>query len=78
MTMQVYVTDCSIDDGISVFNEDGHFIKKISCNKPFAIGIAPDDYILITTLTVSLLYSTLPMSSLLNLKYVVKKKDNLI
>ena len=43
---QVYVTDCSNDGGISVFSEDGHFIKKINCNKPWTIGIAPDDYII--------------------------------
>ena len=44
---QVYVTDCSGGGGICVFSEDGHFIKKINCNKPWAIGIAPDDYIII-------------------------------
>ena len=43
---QVYVTDYSNDGGISVFSEDGHFIKKINCSYPFAIGIAPDDYII--------------------------------
>ena len=43
---QVYVTDYSNDGGISVFSEDGHFFKKINCNKPWAIGIAPDDYIM--------------------------------
>ena len=43
---QVYVTDYINDGGISVFSEDGHFIKKINCNKPWAIGIAPDDYII--------------------------------
>ena len=43
---QVYVTDYSNDGGISVFSEDGHFIKRINCNRPFAIGIAPDDYII--------------------------------
>ena len=43
---QVYVTDFSDDGGICVFSEDGHFIKKINCNKPWAIGIAPDDYII--------------------------------
>ena len=43
---QVYVTDNSNNGGISVFSEDGHFIKKINCNKPWAIGIAPDDYII--------------------------------
>ena len=49
---QVYVTDysiCSNDGrGISVFSEDGHFIKRINCNSPFAICIAPDDYIMVT------------------------------
>ena len=43
---QVYVTDLCDDGGISVFSEDGHFIKKINCSKPYAIGIAPDDYII--------------------------------
>ena len=44
---RLYVTDSICDDGgISVFSEDGHFVKKISCNQPFAIGIAPDDYII--------------------------------
>ena len=43
---QVYVTDQCDDGGISVFSEDGHFIKKINCSKPYAIGIAPDDYII--------------------------------
>jgi len=44
---QVYVTDCSNGGGINVFSEDGHFIKKINCNRPYAICIAPDDYIII-------------------------------
>ena len=43
---RVYVTDWYDDGGINVFSEDGHFIKKINCNKPYAIGIAPDDYII--------------------------------
>ena len=43
---QVYVTDYSNYGGISVFSEDGHFIKKTSCSYPFAIAIAPDDYII--------------------------------
>ena len=43
---RVYVTDWCDDGGISVFSEDGHFIKKINCSKPYAIGIAPDDYII--------------------------------
>jgi len=44
---QVYVTDYSDGgDGINVFSEDGHFIKKINCKKPYAICIAPDDYII--------------------------------
>ena len=34
------------DDGISVFSEDGHFIKKINCNNPLAICISPDDYVI--------------------------------
>jgi len=43
---RVYVTDHSDGGGINVFSEDGHFIKKINCNKPYAICIAPDDYII--------------------------------
>ena len=43
---QVYVTDNADNGGICVFTEDGHFIKKINCNYPFAISIAPDDYII--------------------------------
>ena len=45
---QVYVTDHSNDGGISVFTEDGHFIKRINCNRPYAICIAPDDHIIAT------------------------------
>ena len=44
---QVYVTDSSDDGGICVFSEDGHFIKRINCNYPYAICIAPDDHIII-------------------------------
>ena len=43
---QVYVTDYSSSGGIIVFSEDGHFIKKINCNNPFAICLTPDDYII--------------------------------
>ena len=43
---QVYVTDCSNDGSISVFSEDGHFIKRINCKHPYAICIAPDDHII--------------------------------
>ena len=43
---RVYVTDWCNDGGICVFSEDGHFIKKINCNNPYAIGIAPGDYII--------------------------------
>ena len=43
---QVYVTDCSYDGGISVLSEDGHFIKRIYCNFPYAICITPDDHII--------------------------------
>ena len=43
---QAYVTDNSDDGGISVFSEDGHFIEKIKCYNPFAICVAPDDYII--------------------------------
>ena len=46
---QVYVTDDIIyhnDGGISVFSEDGHFIKRINCNSPYTICIAPDDHII--------------------------------
>ena len=42
----VYVTDHSNVGGICVFSEDGHFIKKINCYIPWAIGIALDDYII--------------------------------
>ena len=43
---QVYVTDYVADGGISVFSEDGHFIKKINYNKSYAICISPDDYVI--------------------------------
>ena len=43
---QVYVTDQCYDGGISVFSEDGHFIKKINCNNPFVICVAPDDHVI--------------------------------
>ena len=44
---QVYVTDSrNADGGIIVFSEDSYFIKKINCTIPWAIGIAPDDYII--------------------------------
>ena len=43
---QVYVPDNSNDGGISVFSEDGHFIKRIIGNYPYAICIAPDDHII--------------------------------
>ena len=46
---QVYVTDqCDDDDDgdISVFSEDGHFIKRINCKYPYVICIAPDDHII--------------------------------
>ena len=43
---QVYITDYYYGGGISVFSEDGHFIKKINCNNPFAICIAPGDYVI--------------------------------
>ena len=42
----VYVTDWCNDGGISVFSEDGHFIKRINCNNPYSICIAPDDHII--------------------------------
>ena len=42
----VYVTDFSDDGGIIVFSKNGHFIKKIDCNNPYAICIAPYDYII--------------------------------
>ena len=44
---QVYVTDDSDDGGISVFSEDGHFIKRINCTYPYAVCIAPDDHVII-------------------------------
>ena len=43
---QAYVTDWCNYGSISVFREDGHFIKKINCNNPYAICIAPDDHII--------------------------------
>ena len=43
---QVYVTDYDSSGGIIVFSEDGHFIKKINCNNPYAICLTPDDYII--------------------------------
>ncbi|XP_065902828.1 E3 ubiquitin-protein ligase TRIM71-like [Dysidea avara] len=43
---QVYVTDYGSSGGIIVFSEDGHFIKKINCNYPYAICLTPDDYII--------------------------------
>ena len=43
---QVYVTDYSNDGGISVFSEDGHYIKRINCKIPYVICIAPDDHII--------------------------------
>ena len=43
---QVYVTDFSDDGGISVFSEDGHFIKRINCYYPLGICIAPGDHII--------------------------------
>ena len=54
---RVYVTDHDADNyceddyddaggGISVFSENGHFIKKINCNNPYIICISPDDYII--------------------------------
>ena len=42
---QVYVTDQSKNGGISVFSEDGRFIKKINCNNPHTICISPDDHL---------------------------------
>ena len=45
---QVYVTDFSDDGGISVFSEDGHFIKRINYNNPYTICIAPDDHIIVS------------------------------
>jgi len=44
---QVYVTDYD-GGGIIVCSEDGHFIKKINCNKPWAICLTPDDYVITT------------------------------
>ena len=43
---QVYVTDNCKDGGISVFSEDGHYIKRINCSSPFAICIAPGGYVI--------------------------------
>ena len=54
---QVHVTDQSKDGGISIFNEDGHFIKKINCSYPYAIGITPDDYIIVAPNNVLTVFS---------------------
>ena len=54
---QVYVTDSSNDGGISVFSEDGHFIKGINCNNPFAICIAPDDHVIIEVFDILTVFS---------------------
>ena len=43
---QVYVTNYDDDGGISVFSEDGHFIKKIYCSNPLAICISTDDHLI--------------------------------
>ena len=44
---QVYVTDYRCEGGVSsVFSEDGHFVKRIDCKNPYAICIAPDDYMI--------------------------------
>jgi len=43
---QVYVTDNVSGGGISMFSEDGHFLKKIDCNSPYAICLTPDDCII--------------------------------
>ena len=45
---QLYVTDQCTDSGISVFTEDGCFIKRINYSKSFIICIAPDDHIIAT------------------------------
>ncbi|XP_065907154.1 RING finger protein nhl-1-like [Dysidea avara] len=45
---QAYVTDYSNSGGISVFSKDGHFVKKINCNYPWAICLTRDDYIIIS------------------------------
>ena len=74
---QVYVTDYSDDGGISVFSEDGHFIKRVNCNSPFAIFIAPDDHIIALVNdvnSISLLCSAPPISVLVNLVCEVKKR----
>ena len=41
---QVYVSDRK--NGIILFTEDGHHIKKLFCEQPIAISITPDNYIL--------------------------------
>ena len=46
---QVYVTDFIKNGGISVFSEEGHFIKRImNCKNSCAICIAPDDHMITT------------------------------
>ena len=54
---QVYVTDCSDDGGISVFSEDGHYIKRINCNSPFTVCIAPDDHVIIEVYDILTVFS---------------------
>ena len=54
---QVYVTDWCDDGGICVFNEGGHFIEKINCNKPCTIGIGADDYIIVDSNDVLTVFS---------------------
>ena len=45
----MYVTDWFNNGGISVFSEEGHFIKRlINCKNACAICIAPDDHMLTT------------------------------
>ena len=62
-----------------MLSEHGHFIKKINFNRPWAIGIAPDDYIITEDHFNNVLTVVSPIHGLLvNLEYVVGKKDNLI
>ena len=54
---QVYVTDHRDDGGISVFSEDGHFIKRINCDNPFAICIALDDHVIVEVDDILIVFS---------------------
>ena len=41
---QVYVSDRI--NGVIQFSKDGHYIRKLYCDRPVAISVTPDDYII--------------------------------